>query len=116
MAPTLEKRSKVYYDCSVTPDDRGTEHEVVEGVIYHAYFGRQPNPGPFSVRSTLGLNVFVRSEYGIASVVLSDMEGIEGIMDDLSANTPRELKRAGNRVVCHIKGRKLIGISAPEGK
>jgi len=119
MTQTLEQRAKVYYHCQVDPEEiskfRDGDLEIEEATIREAYFGRHPTPGPFTLRTPLGLNIWIDyKSYGSAGATYTRLEDIEGIMDDLGAMNTEDLK--GKKVLAYSQGQRLIGISAYKNK
>ncbi len=104
---------KIRYHCNVSPKELGEVNRTESGIIDEAYFGRNPTPGPFSVVAPLGLNLGVKTHLYNYGATYTNMESIKGLMDDLGAIDPKELK--GKTILAHFgESTKILGISVPE--
>lgn len=107
MNSTLEQKTKVHYHCLVEPRETGVEHQTETAIIKDAYFGRYDPLRP----SPLGLNLGIKYPWGNASATYTNMRSIGRLMDDFKVTRVEELK--GKKVVAHMKGTKLLGLSVP---
>ena len=115
MPKESSQKIRIYFDCRLEPDEiadfekEGLQTE--EATIKEAYFGRYPTPGPFTVGTPLGLNVYIDyKSFGSAGACYTSLEDMEGLMDDLEASRTEELN--GKKVLAHVRGLRLIGLSA----
>lgn len=107
------KRPKLYFDCRVEPGKRRglrTENRTVDAIITDAYFGKYPQPGPFSIDAPVGLNIDVKCNGATYGQTFTDMGDISGIMNDYGINLPGQLKNKPCTAVFPEDSVRMIGL------
>ena len=105
-----DQKSRIYYQDQFNSESRVSHLE--EAIIKSAYFGRYPMPASFAEGGPIGLNVYLEYGLTVAGATYTNIEDIESLMDDLRVSRVEEL--VGKKVITHLDGMLLIGLSVPE--